>query len=73
MKKLIFTHALLFLSLLAAAQGLDSKNNHAYQHYYDSLKAMDYPYTFPLPGKKAYKKGYNLPYAWGAGLIFNHW
>jgi hypothetical protein len=31
---------------------------------------MDYAYTFPLLGKQAYKRGYDLPLAWGASLIY---
>jgi len=53
-----------------SAQGVSKSKSPAYQYYFDSLKTMDYPYTFPIWGAKAYKKGYDLPYAWGASLIY---
>jgi len=63
-----------FLILLfyqeASSQGMGGSNNPAYKDYYDSLKQMDYPYLFPLLGKKAYKRGYDLPYAWGVSGIY---
>jgi len=52
------------------AQGIGKSDNPAYKKYYDSLKKMDYPYMFPLLGKKAYKKGYDLPFAWGISGIY---
>ncbi|TNF43557.1 MAG: hypothetical protein EP311_02935 [Cytophagales bacterium] len=44
--------------------------NPIYEDYFDSLKQMDYPYTFPVWGKKASNAGYDLPYAWGVSGIF---
>lgn len=72
--KLLQYMALIFLLILAqplTAQQQQSKyDNSAYEAYYDSIQKMDYPYTFPILGKQAYKKGYDLPYAWGASSIY---
>lgn len=42
----------------------------AYKAYFDSLKAMEYQYPLPILGDKAYKRGYDLPYAWGASAVY---
>ncbi|MEK6479162.1 hypothetical protein WJR50_16570 [Catalinimonas sp. 4WD22] len=60
----------LAIAQTASAQGMGASDNPAYKDYYDSLKQMDYPYTFPLLGKQAYKRGYDLPYAWGISGIY---
>ncbi|WP_205589264.1 hypothetical protein [Mesonia aquimarina] len=52
------------------AQGFGKSDLPVYKKYYDSLKKMDYPYIFPILGKKAYKKGYDLPFAWGASGVY---
>jgi hypothetical protein len=54
----------------AHSQGMGKISNPAYQQYYDSLKQMDYNYPLPLLGKQAYKRGYDLPYAWGISGIY---
>ncbi len=75
MKYFRLQHILLSILILlfyqeASSQGMGSSNNPAYKEYYDSLKQMEYPYLFPLLGKKAYKRGYDLPYAWGVSGIY---
>lgn len=63
--------SILFLSIHHVnGQGAQKIFNPIYQDYFDSLKQMDYPYTFPILGKKASKAGYDLPYAWGASVIY---
>lgn len=54
----------------ACGQGMGRSNNPAYRAYYDSLKAMDYPYALPVLGKQAYKRGYDLPLAWGISGVY---
>jgi len=44
--------------------------NPFHDKYYDSLKRMNYPYTFPLMAKKAYKRGYDIPYAFGVSAMY---
>ncbi len=44
--------------------------NPFHKAYYDSLKKMDYGYTFPILGKQAYKKGFDIPYAMGISAIY---
>ena len=65
---------LMFLSLLVCvkgtSQGMGAADNPAYKVYFDSLKQMEYPYTFPLLGKKAYRRGYDLQYAWGISPVY---
>ncbi len=52
------------------AQGAQKISNEIHDAYFDSLKNMDYPYTFPILGKGAAKRGYDLPYAWGVSGIY---
>ena len=66
---LIVTISLIFTNFLNA-QGYGKSNNTAYQVYYDSIKAMDYNHTFPILGKKAYKRGYDVPFPWGISTVF---
>lgn len=40
------------------------------QEYLDSVKNAEYPYVLPILGKKAYQRGFNLPYAAGINLNF---
>ncbi|UZD21788.1 hypothetical protein [Algoriphagus halophytocola] len=80
MKKPTKKSLLLFLSLLVTAsfstleslkaQGAQKVFNPMYEDYYDSLKNMDYPYFFPILGKGAYSRGYDLQHAWGASAIY---
>ncbi|MFL5739802.1 MAG: hypothetical protein ACJ75B_06265 [Flavisolibacter sp.] len=67
--------ALIFLCFVASistasAQYPDFRKNPFHEAYYDSLKKMNYPYTFPLLGKKVYKKGFDVPYPWGVGVNY---
>ncbi|MBN3581485.1 hypothetical protein JYB64_03735 [Algoriphagus aestuarii] len=52
------------------AQGAQKIFNERHDAYFDSIKNMDYPYVFPILGKKAAKRGYDLPYAWGVSGIY---
>lgn len=54
----------------SSGQGMGHSTNPAFKAYYDSLKAMDYPYALPIFGKQAYKRGYDLPLAWGISGIY---
>ncbi len=59
------------LLVYVSAQGqTDYRELPAYKSYYDSLKTMDYKYPLPLLGKKAYQRGFDPQYAWGASLIY---
>src|SRR5689334_4806852 len=66
---------LVLLLLLAAQVALHAQysefvKNPFHQKYFDSLKAANYNRTFPLWGKKAYKKGFDVPYPWGIGMNY---
>jgi hypothetical protein len=52
------------------AQGAQKIFNETHDAYFDSIRNMDYPYIFPVLGKGAAKKGYDLPYAWGVSGIY---
>lgn len=67
--KLIFI-ILITLSTTAVAQYSEYTKNPFHEKYHDSLKKMNYPYTFPLWGKKAYKKGFDIPFPWGIGANY---
>ena len=58
------------VSATYAQQGVIKVINPYHEAYHDSLKKMNYPYTFPLLGKKAYKKGFDIPYAWGISPVY---
>ncbi|MEP0710730.1 MAG: hypothetical protein ABJC55_02295, partial [Algoriphagus sp.] len=60
----------IFSASKSYAQGAQKIFNPLYEEYFDSLKNMDYPYIFPILGAGAAKKGYDLPYAWGASAIY---
>lgn len=67
----LITIILFFVGFRAHSQGMGKMDNPAYQAYFDSLKTMDYKYPLPILGKSAYKKGYDLPLAWGfSGVYF---
>ncbi|WP_137403445.1 hypothetical protein [Echinicola rosea] len=66
---------ILFLLFICAAnavsaQGINKSENPYYKPYFDSLKNLEWPYTFPILGKQAYKKGYDLPYGYGISGIY---
>lgn len=71
MRKLFVTLAL-FIAMISTSpgQGIGRSDNPAYKDYFDSLKAMDYPYALPVFGRQAYKRGYDLPLAWGISGIY---
>ncbi|WP_224489232.1 hypothetical protein [Robertkochia flava] len=61
----------LFLYTISlSAQGVLKFDNEAYQEYRDSITRMQYNYTFPIWGDKAYERGYDIPYPWGASFVF---
>ena len=70
MKATLFLIILLIFGFTTHAQYSEYYKNPFHQAYYDSLKKMNYPYTFPLWGKKAYKKGFDIPYPWGIGANY---
>src|SRR3954449_488920 len=70
MKTTLILISLLILCSAAHAQVSEYYKNPFHQAYHDSLKKMNYPYTFPLWGKKAYKKGFDIPYPWGIGANY---
>lgn len=47
------------------AQYVTKKVSTKHQAYTDSLKSIDYNYTFPILGKAAYKNGFDIPYPLG--------
>lgn len=55
---------------LGAQTGADKQINPYHKHYADSLKTMDYKPIFPLFGRKAYKKGYDIPLPYGVSLTY---
>ncbi len=64
-----------FIFWLLAGQALHAQYaekiiNPFHDRYYDSLKKMDYPYTFPILGKGAYKRGYDIPFPWGISAVY---
>lgn len=50
--------------------GALKEGNPFHRAYHDSLKTMDYPYTFPILGAKAYKKGFDIQFPWGIGVAY---
>lgn len=65
-----FLFSILFLQNEITAQGNDQPDNPYYKIYFDSLKAMDYNRTFPILGKQAYKKGYDVQFPWGFSAVY---
>ena len=71
------TLPILFLLLLcfvgteiANAQYASTKIKSKHEVYTDSLKQVEYNYTFPILGQGAYKKGFDIPYP--VGLMANY-
>ncbi len=50
---------------LWAQPAADKQINPYHQRYADSLKNMNYDHIFPILGKKAYKKGFDIPLPYG--------
>ena len=68
----IFFSVVLFLFIsipFASAQYANTKVKTKNEAYTDSLKQVEYNYTFPILGQGAYKKGFDIPYP--AGLMAN--
>jgi hypothetical protein len=68
----IFFSVILFLFIsipFASAQYVNTKVKTINEAYTDSLKQIEYNYTFPILGQGAYKKGFDIPYP--AGLMAN--
>jgi hypothetical protein len=70
MKFRLIVIGILLFSISVQAQVSELQKNPFHKAYRDSLKAMNYPYTFPIFGKKAYKKGFDVPYPWGGGVNY---
>ena len=51
------------------AQYVTTKVRSKHQIYTDSLKNVEYKYTFPILGQGAYRKGFDIPYP--AGFMGN--
>jgi hypothetical protein len=70
-KILLFTFlGLLFLANQSHAQYTTKKIKSKHQIYTDSLKQVEYNYTFPFLGQEAYKRGFDIPYP--AGIMGNY-
>jgi len=68
----LFLSCALFLIMCfhhASAQYVNTKVKTINEAYTDSLKQVEYNYTFPILGQGAYKKGFDIPYP--AGLMAN--
>ena len=64
---------MLFLMLLpesGRAQYSSIKVKTKHDQYTDSLKQVDYHYTFPILGQEAYRSGFDIPYP--AGIMGNY-
>ena len=70
MRTKLFLLFLLAFGTTAVAQFSEYTKNPFHEHYHDSLRKMNYPYTFPIWGKKAYKKGFDVPFPWGIGANY---
>ena len=64
----IFSFAL--FSIETNAQYTSKKIKSKHQVYTDSLKQVEYNYTFPILGQGAYSKGFDIPYP--AGIMGNY-
>lgn len=73
-KTILFCILILILMLSKSyesySQGSRKVTSEKYQNYIDSLKTMDYKQLFPIWGNGAYKKGFDIPYPYGAMVNF---
>lgn len=71
-KKTSFYVLLLFLISFTALRGqyANTKVKSINEAYTDSLKQVEYKYTFPFLGQGAYNKGFDIPYP--AGIMGNY-
>lgn len=58
------------LSFEGFGQGAQKIFNDTHEAYFDSLRNYDYPFALPILGKGAYRRGYDLPYAYGLSAIY---
>ncbi|MBX7141946.1 MAG: hypothetical protein K1X63_12775 [Chitinophagales bacterium] len=58
------------ISLVSAQYTTDKVVGKKHQEYLDSVKSAEYPYVLPILGKKAYQKGFSLPYSAGLSVNF---
>jgi len=70
MKKFIYFLFLFLIAYQSHAQYVSTKVKTKHEVYIDSLKNIEYKYTFPILGKGAYKKGFDIPYP--AGIMGNY-
>ncbi len=66
---LVLVITFLFINQINA-QYATTKVRSKHEVYKDSLKQVEYNYTFPILGQGAYKKGFDIPYP--AGLMGNY-
>ena len=70
-KTTILTLLLVFMFIgTGFSQYATKKFKTKHEAYTDSLKNVDYKYVFPILGKGAYKKGFDIPYP--AGVMYNY-
>lgn len=62
---LLFLLGLFLCTSQLQAQYVSTKVKSKHQKYTDSLKLVEYNYTFPVLGQGAYKKGFDIPYPIG--------
>lgn len=55
----------IFIGHSVSAQYVSKKVKSKYQIYTDSLKQVQYDYTFPILGQGAYRQGFDIPYPVG--------
>ncbi len=67
---LIIVASLLLINSLQAQPAGYKQVNPFHERYADSLKTMDYKPIFPIFGKKAYKKGFDIPLPYGVGMNY---
>lgn len=60
----------LFSFETANAQYAIKEVNPYHLAYHDSLQQRDYPYTFPIFAKQAYKKGFDIPFTYGLSIAY---
>lgn len=68
--KLFFIFLFFFSIQMGYSQYASTKIKTKHEAYTDSLKNVDYKALLPIWGKKAYKKGFDLPYP--TGLMVNY-
>lgn len=52
------------------AQYTSKELNPFHKAYHDSLQSREYPYTFPILAKQAYKKGFDVPFTYGLSTAY---